>query len=84
MKFAKPVAILAALAGPFMFPAVFSVLVVFCASIVLPPLGLLAGVIADALYYTPSVHVPYATLLGLLITVLGFFVQQFIKTRIMG
>jgi len=80
----KAVALILALASPFLFPSVLAVAVVFGASLVFPPAGLLAGVLADAAYRTPFVAVPYATLLGLLSTLVGYAVQHLIRTRIMG
>lgn len=80
----KILAILLAVLSPLLFPAVLATLLVFFAAIVLPPLGLLAGVLTDALYYTPGAPFPYATLIGAGISVAGYAVHQFIKTRIMG
>ena len=44
------VAMVLALAAPFLFPAVLSVVFIFAAAMVVPPVGLLAGVLTDALY----------------------------------
>lgn len=77
-------AVIIGLLAPFILSASCAFLVVLAASMVVPPLGLLAGVIADAFYYTPSVSLPYATILGLCVSLFGFFVQHVIKTRIMG
>jgi hypothetical protein len=78
------VAIILALAAPLLFPAALAVLIVLAASVIVPPVGLLAGVFMDALYWTPSVSVPYATIIGLFMSIIGYVVHQFIKTRIMS
>ncbi|MDB5195355.1 MAG: hypothetical protein JWO84_539 [Parcubacteria group bacterium] len=75
-------AIILALVSPLVFPAALTLVVVLIASVLVPPVGLLAGVLTDALYWTPSVSVPYATIAGLCASVLGYAVHQFIKTRI--
>lgn len=77
-------AILLALVSPVLFPAAFAAVIVLIASLFVPPVGLLAGALTDALYYTPSVSIPYATLAGLCVSVLGYVVHQFIKTRIIS
>lgn len=76
-------AIVIALASPLLFPWPLTLALVAVASVILPPLGILAGILTDALYYTPPVSIPYASLIGLLLSVLGYFVHRFIKTRIM-
>ncbi len=78
------IAIILALSAPLMFPAAAAFSIVCIASVFVPPLGLLVGVLTDALYYTPSVSIPYATLVGLLVSLLGYAVHHIIKTRIMG
>jgi hypothetical protein len=78
------VAVVLALAAPILFPAALALIIVALASVVVPPVGLLAGVLADGLYATPVVGVPYATLVGLALSVLGYAVHRFIKTRIMA
>jgi hypothetical protein len=80
----KILAVVLALLSPLLFPAALAAILVLFAAIVLPPLGILAGVLTDALYYTPGVSFPYATVTGAGISVIGYLVHQFIKTRIMG
>ncbi len=59
----------------------FSILV---AALFLPPTGLLLGVIADLIYYSPgAAPVPYFTLCGIGCFVLALLVHRFVKTRIM-
>jgi hypothetical protein len=77
-------AIVVACLAPLLFPVALASLLVLLAAVIVPPVGLLAGVIADALYYTPGVHLPYATFAGLLATGIGYVVHRFIKTRIMS
>jgi hypothetical protein len=79
----RTLAVLLALAAPLLLPAALAAVVVFIAAVVVPPLGLVAGVLTDALYYTPAVSFPYATVIGAGITVVAYLVHQFIKTRIM-
>ncbi len=75
----------AALLSPFMFPYPFTMLLSFVASLYFPPLGFLVGVLTDFLYYTPSAFpVPLATVLGIFISVGAFFMQRFLKARIMN
>jgi hypothetical protein len=82
MTFRAVVAVVLALLAPLFFPAALTVAVVLIASLVVPPVGVLAGVLTDALYRTPDVP-PYATLVGLAFTIGGFIVHRFVKTRIM-
>ncbi len=76
-------AIALALGSPFFFPAPLSAAIVLVASVIVPPVGLLAGILTDALYRAPGM-LPYATLAGALASVLGYVVQRIIKTRIIG
>jgi hypothetical protein len=78
------IAFIIALAAPLLFPGSLTFVLVAIASVIVPPVGLLAGVLSDALYYVPSVGIPYATLIGLALTLGGYVVRQFIKTRIMS
>lgn len=75
--------ILSALASSLLFPWPAALLLVSVASFFLPPVALLAGVFTDALYWT-SGPLPYATLIGVVVTLLAYFVQHFVKTRIMS
>lgn len=79
----KALAIILALLSPLLFPALLALVVVFVASVVVPPVGILSGILADALYRAPGMP-PYATLLGALATASGYVMHRFIKTRIMG
>jgi hypothetical protein len=69
--------------APFFFPWKFTVGVSILASLFFPPAGLLSGLLLDILYSSAKGW-PYFTLLGLLISVISYFVQQFVKTRIMS
>ncbi|MGE5540986.1 MAG: hypothetical protein ACM3TU_01735 [Bacillota bacterium] len=77
-------ALLVAILSPLLFPAALAFLLVLGASVIVPPAGLLAGVIADGLYHVPSIPLPYATLAGSAASVIGYVVHRFIETRIMG
>lgn len=71
--------------SPFFFPFPATLILAFCASIFLPPVGILVGLLTDVLYYTPAVStLPIATLAGAGISVIAFFVRRFLKTRIIG
>ena len=80
----RTIAIITALLAPLLLPSFFAAFLVFIAAVILPPLGLVAGVLTDTLYYTPAVSFPYATVIGAGISVVAYIVHQFIKTRIMG
>jgi hypothetical protein len=78
------IAVVLALFAPLLFPWPLAAVIAFLVSCVLPPLGLLSGVVADTLYYTHAVGIPYATIAGALATCLGFLVHEFWRTRIMA
>ena len=80
----KATAIILALVAPFIFPTVLTGVIVLLAAVVVPPVGILAGVLIDVLYYTPAVSLPYGTLTGAVLTGVGYVMHQFIKTRIIS
>ena len=59
-----------ALSAPLFFPWHVSLVLAAIASLIVPPLGLVVGMFTDTLYWT-SGSVPYATLIGLVFTVLA-------------
>jgi len=64
-------------------PYTLSVLVLFVLAFFTPLAGVSLGVILDALYFTKGVaSFPYASLIGLIATVVGFGVQRFIHTHV--
>ncbi len=65
------------------FPYPLTVVLSFAASLFVPWLALLLGLLADALYYAPGATLPYATVLGLILTLLAVFVRRFVRERIM-
>jgi hypothetical protein len=65
----------------FFFPYVFTFVLAFAAGLVFPPLALAAGILLDFLYYTGGW--PKATLIGLTIALVAWFVRYFVRTRIM-
>jgi len=75
--------VFAALIAPFFFPWQLSVLLSIAASFFFPPAAILSGVLLDALY-SGAHGFPYFTPLGVVISVVAYFVQQFMKTRIMS
>jgi hypothetical protein len=80
----KIAALIVSLLSPLLLPAPLALIAVFGAAVILPPVGILAGVFADALYKTPATPFPLATILGALVTLAGYIVHRFVKTRIMG
>ncbi|MDB5189606.1 MAG: hypothetical protein JWL82_563 [Parcubacteria group bacterium] len=76
-------ALVAAFLAPLLFPTVLAGIVVFIASVAVPPLGIVIGILTDALY-KPASSFPYATLLGAVFSGLGYVMHRFIKTRIIS
>ena len=60
----RALAIAVALVSPFLFPIALTLPLVFVAGILVPPVGLVAGIMTDLLYKTSSVPFPYATFVG--------------------
>ena len=76
---------LAAFASLFFFPYPATVILALLASLYFPPIALFVGIFTDLLYYTPGASSwPIASLIGLLSSVIAFFVRRFMKARIMG
>ncbi len=74
-----------AVLSPFLFPYPVTLALSFVASLFYPPLALVVGILTDLLYYVPSVApLPLAVLTGLALSIAAFFMQRFLKTRIMG
>ncbi len=69
--------------APFYFPWPFALLLGAVASLIIPPVAIITGGLLDILYYG-GVGLPYFTIIGILIAIIAFFVQQFVKTRIMS
>lgn len=64
----------------FFLPYALSILVLFVAACFVPLAGLALGIMLDTLYYTPgAAHLPYASLIGLIATLIGIVVQRFIR-----
>ena len=83
MRYA-PLALVIGLVAPLVFPAALAFILVAAASLVFPPVALMAGVLTDAVYKTAFVQVPYASLVGLFLMFFGYAVHWFVRTRIMG
>lgn len=79
----KAFALIVALLSPLLFPTVIVVILVAGAALILPPVGLIAGVLTDSLYHTPGQSAPLGTLIGGAITLIAYGVHRFVKTRIM-
>jgi hypothetical protein len=74
-----------ALLAPFMFPWQAAALLIFLAATGFPILALLGGVLMDVLYFAPgAAALPWGTVIGILGFLAALFVQDFMKTRIMG
>lgn len=82
---ARAAVVIAALLSPLLFPYPLTLLLSFLAGLVLPPVPLVTGIIADALYFTPGAAAfPIASAAGLSLSVASFFMQRFLKARIMA
>lgn len=79
----KALAVILALVAPLLFPTLLASLIVLALSFVVPPVGLVAGVLTDSLYHTPGQPMPLGTLIGGSITLIAYGVHRFVKTRIM-
>lgn len=69
----------------FILPWTITILLMFGAGLVFPPAPFFIGILVDFLYY-PGFGTgiwPHGTLIGLVISVLTYGVQHFVKTRIM-
>ena len=68
----------------FMVPWLVAAAMLLVVAVMVPVAGLLLGVIADVVYYSPgSAFMPYFTLFGIIATIFSLLVQRFVKTRIM-
>jgi len=76
---------LLALLSLFIFPWQVSVVALFAASLFVPLAGVILGVIADLVYYTPgSAFFPYFSLFGFASFGIALLVHRFVKTRSIG
>ena len=75
--------VLSAILAPFFFPWGVSLAIGIIAAFYFAPASILSGVLIDTLYFNTHIF-PYFTILGAVISVLMYFVQQFVKTRIMS
>lgn len=68
---------IAALASAFLFPWPFTALIALAAAFWEPLVPLAAGILLDALYWTPAVHAwPYGTLAGAIASLGAFFLRS--------
>lgn len=75
----------AAFLSPFFFPFPATLVLAALASLYLPPIALLVGILTDLLYYTPGAATwPIATILGLFISLAALLVRRFLKARIIA
>lgn len=73
----------ASIATLFFFPYALSVVVMFLLALYIPFSGVALGIMLDALYFTPgAAPLPYATITGLIATLLGSLVQRFIRAHL--
>lgn len=74
-----------ALLSPFFFPFSATLVLAFAASVFIPPVALVVGLLSDFLYYTPGASFwPMASMWGLLLSICGLLVRRFLKARIIG
>lgn len=72
-----------ALLAPFLFPYPFTLLLSFIASVFVPWLALIIGLMQDALFMVPHEgRIPTATLLGAFASLFALIVRRFVKARI--
>ncbi len=87
--FITSILVLLAILAPFFFSWPYALGLGILSSLFFPPIAILNGALIDTLYYGAGAshgsHVlPYFTILGCVIAMIAFSVQQFIKTRIMS
>lgn len=68
--------------GLFAFPWPYAAALVFAFALYVPPAAFVFGLLADALYYTSEVGLPLATMYGACASVIAFFMNRFIRSRI--
>lgn len=71
-----------ALFTPFLFPWQLAALFTIFITLFVPIIAIPVGVLFDTLYYG-SYGFPYFTIAGIVLAIAAYFVQQFVKTRIM-
>jgi hypothetical protein len=69
--------------APFFFPVPYVIILAVIIAIFVPPIAFLMGGLLDVLYFN-GIGMPYFTIAGFILALLGVFVQQFVKTRIMS
>jgi hypothetical protein len=92
MTFLKSLAIptfvvLLAVLAPFFFPWPIAFALGIFSAFFVPPASIINGGLIDMLYFSAQhgLHIfPYFTILGVIVAIIGVFVQQFLKTRIMS
>jgi hypothetical protein len=80
--YAKAGVVALAGAGVFLLPWPLTLVLIFFAGLVFPPVALLFGLLADALYY-PGTGMLWGSAAGLILAVVSWVVRHFVKTRIM-
>lgn len=77
--------VIGAFLSPFLFPYPFTLFLSFLASMTMPWVALLVGLLVDALFFTPQGGgIPLATILGGVASLGAIIVRRFIKARIMS
>lgn len=72
-----------ALLSIFFFPYPLTVLLSFVASLYVPIAGLLIGILADLVYYTPHASsLPLATMYGAAASLLAYILRRFVRARL--
>ncbi len=72
-----------ALVSAFVFPYLLTLLLSFMAGLFVPAAPLIVGVLIDLHYHAPGASaVPFATLIGAVLSIAAALVRRFIKARI--
>lgn len=83
----RAVLALGAFLSVFLFPYPLTALLSFVASLYLPGVALLVGILVDLLYYVPEAApygLPAASLFGLFLSLVALVVRRFVRARIIG
>jgi hypothetical protein len=71
-----------ALVSLFTFPWPYTIFLITLFALYVPLGALGFGILADALYYTPGIGLPMATVFGAIGFIATFFINRFIRHRI--
>lgn len=83
MPVLRVVLAVAAVLSVFLFPWPLTILLTLIAGFFWPPIALAVGILYE-LFYAPGTTLPWALIIGVIGTIILLFVQEFVKTRIIG